>query len=88
MRKGRAEVLSRKIYFSGGTVAASSSSSMYHAFRAGPIHERLEDGTVAFMNIVALRQVLDALPQFGITGGMTQIMNHTWSLSHFLYEQL
>lgn len=85
-KKGDAGKILRKVYFSGGTVMASSSTTPFHAFR-NEIHEKFEDGTNAFMNIASLHKTLEMMPQFGVHS-MEQVKRHTYGLAHFLYEQL
>ena len=42
----------RKVYFSGGTVLASTAEDRFHALRSGP--SGLEDGTLSFLSIPAV----------------------------------
>ena len=45
---------------------------------------RFEDGTVSFLDIVALRHGLDCLQ--GLTGGIESISHHTFSLAQYVYK--
>lgn len=85
-KRGGAGNILRKVYFSGGTVMASSATTSFRAFRT-EIHEKFEDGTAAFMNIASLRKVLEMMPQFGVRS-MKHVQAHTYALSRFLFEQL
>ena len=47
---------------------------------------RFEDGTVSFLDIVALRHGFEALKRFGIT--METISAHTFALAHYVNDRL
>ena len=47
---------------------------------------RFEDGTVAFLDIIALRHGFEALKRFGIT--MATISVHTFALAHYVNDHL
>jgi molybdenum cofactor sulfurtransferase len=80
-----AETVLKKTNFSGGTVSVSISDSHFHKNRKNPI-EVFEDGTIPFLNIIALKYVLNIPQQLGIT--MKDISSHTFQLSSLLYRKL
>ncbi|KFP27990.1 Molybdenum cofactor sulfurase, partial [Colius striatus] len=47
---------------------------------------RFEDGTVSFLDIIALKHGFDALEK--LTGGMEKIKQHTFALAHYTYTVL
>jgi len=60
----------------------------YHVLRKGAA-EKFEDGSVAFLNILALRHGLEIFDkQKGKLGGMQRVTAHTFSLAQYLYQQL
>lgn len=59
-----ATVLQKK-YFGGGTVAVSLSSKPYQIFREN-LTARFEDGTVDFLNIIALKYGFQMINSLGI----------------------
>ncbi|KAJ8036017.1 Molybdenum cofactor sulfurase [Holothuria leucospilota] len=83
--KKEAVSLLKKDYFGGGTVAAYSSTDPFYAPRKMP-HEWFEDGTLPFLDIIALRHGFDALDSLG--GGMTAISQHTFTLAKYTFEAL
>ncbi|CAH2283849.1 molybdenum cofactor sulfurase isoform X1, partial [Pelobates cultripes] len=77
--------LLRKQYFGGGTAAAYLSGEDFYIPR-GSIVERFEDGTVSFLDIIALKHGFDLLEK--LTGGMKNIRNHTHTLANYTYSVL
>jgi molybdenum cofactor sulfurtransferase len=64
VKRSSASFLHRNGYFGGGTIDAISVSSPFwsrprRSLIPGPIHERFEDGTLPFLNIIALGHALD-----------------------------
>ncbi|KAJ6519329.1 molybdenum cofactor sulfurase [Mycena sanguinolenta] len=64
VKRSSASFLQRRGYFGGGTVDGISVSSPFwsqprRSLVPGPIHERFEDGTLPFLNIIALDHALD-----------------------------
>ncbi|KAJ7151530.1 molybdenum cofactor sulfurase [Mycena filopes] len=64
VKRSSASFLQRNGYFGGGTIDAVSLSSPFwtqprRSLIPGPIHERFEDGTLPFLNIIALLHALD-----------------------------
>lgn len=74
-----------KKYFGGGTAASYLSSEDFFVPRQS-VSERFEDGTVSFLDIIAVNHGFDALER--ITGGMQNIMQHTFSLARYTYVML
>ncbi|NXX76619.1 MOCOS sulfurase, partial [Urocolius indicus] len=77
--------LLRKTYFGGGTAAAYLAGEDFYIPRKF-ISERFEDGTVSFLDIIALKHGFDALEK--LTGGMEKIKQHTFALTHYTYTVL
>ncbi|XP_056250515.1 molybdenum cofactor sulfurase isoform X2 [Seriola aureovittata] len=75
----------KKTYFGGGTAAAYLSGEDYYVHSAN-ISDRFEDGTVSFLDIIALNHSFDAL--YKITGGMHNIQQHTFGLARYTYMLL
>ncbi|XP_033098163.1 molybdenum cofactor sulfurase-like [Anneissia japonica] len=75
----------QKTFFGGGTVQAYSSSENFHIPKL-KIHEWFEDGTLPFLNIVALRHGFDTLQ--GLAGGINQISQHTFTLARYIHHEL
>ncbi|KAF7340084.1 Molybdenum cofactor sulfurase [Mycena venus] len=64
VKRSSASFLQRSGYFGGGTIDAISVFSPFwsqprRSLVPGPIHERFEDGTLPFLNIIALGHALD-----------------------------
>ncbi|XP_072009060.1 molybdenum cofactor sulfurase isoform X2 [Engystomops pustulosus] len=77
--------LLRKYYFGGGTAAAYLSSEDFFVPK-DLISSRFEDGTVSFLDIIALKHGFEALQN--LTGGMENIKNHTHALTSYTYNVL
>uniref|UniRef100_A0A8C3L9Y4 Molybdenum cofactor sulfurase n=1 Tax=Chrysolophus pictus TaxID=9089 RepID=A0A8C3L9Y4_CHRPC len=77
--------LLRKTYFGGGTAAAYLAGQDFY-FPKNSIAERFEDGTVSFLDIIALKHGFDVLEK--LTGGMEKIKQHTFALAHYTYTVL
>ncbi|KAI9890551.1 MAG: hypothetical protein M1814_003891 [Vezdaea aestivalis] len=81
------EVLKMRRYFGGGTVdMVTAVGDAWHAKRETSLHERLEDGTLPFHNIVALGHAIAVHQE--IYGSMSKVSDYLASLSALLYEQL
>ncbi|KAF5988451.1 molybdenum cofactor sulfurase [Fusarium coicis] len=77
---------SRK-YFGGGTVdMVVSGKEKWHAPKSQFLHERLEDGTLPFHNIVALDIAMDIHRR--LFGSMDQISSHTSYLTQRMFQEL
>ncbi|KAM9198824.1 molybdenum cofactor sulfurase [Mergus octosetaceus] len=77
--------LLRKTYFGGGTAAAYLAGADFY-FPKKSMAERFEDGTVSFLDIIALKHGFDVLEK--LTGGMEKIKQHTFALAHYTYNVL
>ncbi|XP_051815684.1 molybdenum cofactor sulfurase [Acanthochromis polyacanthus] len=75
----------KKTYFGGGTAAAYLSGEDYYV-QAANISDRFEDGTVAFLDIIAVNHGFEAL--YRITGSMHNIQQHTFGLARYTYMLL
>ncbi|XP_028982931.1 molybdenum cofactor sulfurase isoform X2 [Betta splendens] len=84
VRNDAAGVLA-KAYFGGGTAAAYLSAEDYYV-PAANVSDRYEDGTVSFLDIIALNHSFDAL--YRITGNMHNIQQHTFGLARYTYMLL
>lgn len=73
-----------KVFWGGGTVALATSSDNFHVLKCKP-SDKLEDGTVAFLDIAALKHV------FAFTdglGGVPAIQAHVHALTRHLFRRL
>ncbi|XP_006889293.1 PREDICTED: molybdenum cofactor sulfurase [Elephantulus edwardii] len=75
----------KKTYFGGGTAAAYLAAEDFYVPRQS-LAERLEDGTISFLDIIALNHGFDALER--LTGGMENIRQHTFTLAQYTYTAL
>ncbi|KAG7999948.1 Transmembrane 9 superfamily member 3 [Nibea albiflora] len=75
----------KKTYFGGGTAAAYLSGEDYYVYAAN-VSDRFEDGTVSFLDIIAVNHGFDSL--YRITGGMHNIEQHTFGLARYTYMLL
>uniref|UniRef100_A0A8C6UV16 Molybdenum cofactor sulfurase n=1 Tax=Neogobius melanostomus TaxID=47308 RepID=A0A8C6UV16_9GOBI len=71
-----------KRYFGGGTAAAYLSGEDYYV-EARSTTDRLEDGTISFLDVIALNHSFDALHK--LTGGMRSVQEHTFALARYTY---
>ncbi|XP_055341218.1 molybdenum cofactor sulfurase 3-like [Paramacrobiotus metropolitanus] len=81
----KAESSLLKTYFGGGTVDIAVSEERFHVSRS-EIHQRFEDGTINFLDILSLKHGFDALEKLG--GGMISISSYTFSLTKYAYKCL
>ncbi|XP_043993005.1 molybdenum cofactor sulfurase [Gambusia affinis] len=75
----------KKSYFGGGTAAAYLSGEDYYV-QVENISDRFEDGTVSFLDIIALNHAFESL--YRITGSMHNIQQHTFGLARYTYMLL
>lgn len=73
----------RKYYFGGGTVKVSISSERFSVFR-DKVYEQFEDGTIDFLNILALPYGLQWINDLGIDN----IQQHTFALTQYVYRKM
>ncbi|XP_012512073.1 PREDICTED: molybdenum cofactor sulfurase isoform X2 [Propithecus coquereli] len=81
----RVAPLLRKTYFGGGTAAAYLAGEDFYIPRPS-VAERFEDGTISFLDVIALKHGFDALER--LTGGMENIRQHTFTLARYTYTAL
>lgn len=87
VRKSAAHVLQRRKYFGGGTVdMVIAAGVQWHAKKESSIHERFEDGTIPFHDIIALDAALDTHQR--LYGSMTNISTHCASLAKRFYDRI
>lgn len=91
VRKQAGHVLLRRRYFGGGTVdmiinAVNHPSEAWCARKEMVLHDALEDGTLAFHNIIALGIALRVHQR--MYGTMDNVSRHTSHLTKLLYHQL
>ncbi|XP_075388687.1 molybdenum cofactor sulfurase [Tenrec ecaudatus] len=81
----RVAPLLRKTYFGGGTAAAYLAGEDYYVPRQS-VDERFEDGTISFLDVIALKHGFDSLER--LTGGMEKVRQHTFTLAKYTYTAL
>lgn len=75
---------SNKLYFGGGTVGAVLYDFDWVRLRSG-LEESLEDGTVNFQSIAALKHGFAALER---VGGVSKISRHVFAQAHYLASKI
>ncbi|KAL1964608.1 hypothetical protein VTN77DRAFT_6782 [Rasamsonia byssochlamydoides] len=87
VRKDSGHIFSRRRYFGGGTVdMVITLGTQWHAKKETSIHDQLEDGTLPFLNVIALDSALEVHKR--LYGSMANISNHTGLLANELFERL
>ncbi|KAK3699481.1 hypothetical protein LTR37_016438 [Vermiconidia calcicola] len=87
VKKSAAHVFEQRRYFGGGTVdLVVCLKEQWHASKSGPLHERLEDGTLPIHSILALEPALQTHEE--LFGTLERISEHTAKLASELYERL
>ncbi|XP_021092345.1 molybdenum cofactor sulfurase isoform X2 [Heterocephalus glaber] len=81
----RVAPLLRKSYFGGGTAAAYLAGEDFYIPRPS-VAERFEDGTISYLDVIALKHGFDALER--LTGGMENIMQYTFMLAQYTHTAL
>ncbi|EFJ44557.1 hypothetical protein VOLCADRAFT_64703 [Volvox carteri f. nagariensis] len=76
--------LLRKVFWGGGTVALATSEDNFHVLKCRP-SDRLEDGTVAFLDVIAVKHGLNMMAKLG---GIAKIQAHVACLTEWLYSRL
>ncbi|XP_068597270.1 molybdenum cofactor sulfurase isoform X2 [Brachionichthys hirsutus] len=84
VRRDAASTL-KKAYFGGGTAAAYLVGEDYYVHVAN-VSDRFEDGTVSFLDIIAVNHGFEALHR--ITGGMHSVQQHSFGLARYTYMLL
>ncbi|KAF9093461.1 hypothetical protein BGX23_003282 [Mortierella sp. AD031] len=75
----------RKAYFGGGTVSAIASDESWQVYRTS-LHGRYEDGTLNYLDIVALDLAFDSIRE--IYGSYSSISPHVTALHRLLYQSM
>ncbi|XP_048859745.1 molybdenum cofactor sulfurase-like isoform X2 [Brienomyrus brachyistius] len=75
----------KKTYFGGGTAAAYLAGEDYYVPRVNT-DGRFEDGTISFLDIIAVNHGFEALHR--LTGGIERIQLHTFGLARHTYMML
>ncbi|KAL6757710.1 pyridoxal phosphate-dependent transferase [Haematococcus lacustris] len=76
--------LMQKVFWGGGSIALATSSDNFHVFKCKP-SEKMEDGTVSFLDIISLKH---GFAQMDKLGGITRIQAHVGALTAWLYTAL
>ncbi|XP_041371535.1 molybdenum cofactor sulfurase-like [Gigantopelta aegis] len=84
VRKESAGVLQKR-YVGGGTVVVSDVTERFHVFRSN-IADRFEDGSLPFLDIIALRHGLEAFNRIG--GDIIKVSNHCFSIGRYFHHNL
>ncbi|MCJ1481117.1 hypothetical protein MMC06_001273 [Schaereria dolodes] len=81
-------LMRKRKYFGGGTVdmVTCLEQQAWHMKKTRTMHDHLEDGTLAFHNIIALGHAIDT--QRRLYGSMENVARHTTFLSYRLYSDL
>ncbi|KAF4468360.1 molybdenum cofactor sulfurase [Fusarium albosuccineum] len=87
VRRSAEWIFDHRKYFGGGTVdMVVCGKEKWHAPKSHSLHERLEDGTLPFHNIIALDIAIDVHKR--LFGSMDKISSHTSYLAQQLLGQL
>ncbi|OJJ40892.1 hypothetical protein ASPWEDRAFT_124227 [Aspergillus wentii DTO 134E9] len=87
VRKGAGHVFSQRRYFGGGTVdMVLTLDTPWYARKETSIHEKLEDGTLPFHNIIALDSAFRTHER--LYGSMVNISSHTRFLAKRVHDRL
>lgn len=84
VRKNSAHMLEKRDYFGGGTVDMVIAINEAWHVQKETLHDRLEDGTLAFHSIIALDHAIDTHQK--LFGSMKQISSHTSYLIAMLVD--
>ncbi|XP_071100767.1 molybdenum cofactor sulfurase-like [Haliotis cracherodii] len=77
--------LLHKRYFGGGTVAVSDARERFHVLKP-TLADSFEDGTLPFLDLIALRHGLDAVHRIG--GDMEKVSRHSFTVAKFFHDHL
>ncbi|KAK1989822.1 MOSC N-terminal beta barrel domain-containing protein [Colletotrichum falcatum] len=87
VRKQAEPIFNHRHYFGGGTVdMVVCGKEKWHSPKTTFLHERLEDGTLPFHNILALDAALNVHAE--LFGSMVRVASHTSFLTARLYDGL
>ncbi|KAJ8733192.1 hypothetical protein PYW08_001490 [Mythimna loreyi] len=91
VKNSSSDALCQKKYFGGGTVDFVLSTEDVHVKRR-ELYERMEDGTIPFLAVIALKHCFDTMhrliPKIINDDMMDTISYHTFYLARDLYNQL
>jgi len=73
-----------KVFWGGGSVSISSSETDFHELQCQP-SSKMEDGTVPFLDIIALKHGFDMYKRLG---GVQKVQDHVSCLVEYAYDQL
>ncbi|KAK1476033.1 MOSC N-terminal beta barrel domain-containing protein [Colletotrichum cuscutae] len=87
VRRQAEPIFNQRRYFGGGTVdMVVCGKERWHAPKSTFLHERLEDGTLPFHNIIGLDAALDVHAE--LFGSMSSVASHTAFLRNRLHDGL
>ena len=87
IRKDSAQkCLTRKIFFGGGTVEASSASSVNFVRLRKKLSSRLEDGTIPFLSILSLKASFESMKKF--FPSWSHIEEHCFTIAKSFFSKL
>ncbi|EMD61651.1 hypothetical protein COCSADRAFT_123521 [Bipolaris sorokiniana ND90Pr] len=87
VRKAAGHVFDHRRYFGGGTTEMTTCfGDAWVALKDSSLHARLEDGTIAFRSILALKFAITTHHE--LFGGLEQVSKHTGWLANQLYQRL
>jgi molybdenum cofactor sulfurtransferase len=88
VRKDVGHIFQHRRYFGGGTadMVIAHGGAQWHAKKQASIHDRLEDGTLPFHNIIALDSALNVHKR--LYGSIENVSAHTSLLTQQLFHRL
>ena len=87
VRKAVGHVFDHRKYFGGGTTEMTTClGESWVARKDSSLHARLEDGTIAFRNILALKCAITT--HHALFGGLEQVSTHARWLASILHDRL
>ena len=87
VRKAASPIFDHRLYFGGGTVdVVTCFNEQWHMKKEGPLHERLEDGTLPIHSILALGSAIRIHEQ--LFGSVERISSHAGFLAQSAYDRL
>lgn len=87
VRKDSSNILMSRKYFGGGTVEmVTAIGDSWHQSHRSEIHEALEDGTLPFHNIIALKHAMETHNK--LFGSSSQYSNWASHVSQYAYTRL
>lgn len=87
VRKDAAHIFDRRKYFGGGTVdMVVCVKEQWQARKSGPLHSRLEDGTLPIHSILALKAAMQTHAE--LFRSLDHITKHTTALAAQLHQRL